>query len=47
MHLGGSLQILHTRVDPIGGGPEVGKGRIVNPSKSMSFTEEVRWARCR
>ena len=41
MHLESSLQILHTRVDPIGGGPEVGKGRVVNPSKLVSFTEEV------
>ena len=41
MHLGGSLQILHTRVDPIGGGSDVRKGRVVNPSKSVLFTEEV------
>ena len=42
MHLGGSLQILQIRVDPIGKGPPTVKGSFVKPSKSISLTGEVR-----
>ena len=42
MHLGGSLQILHIRVDPKGNGPPTWMGSLVNPSKSISLTGEVR-----
>ena len=47
MHLGGSLQIQHTKVDPIGAGPAVRKGRVENPLKLVSFIREVRWAPCK
>jgi hypothetical protein len=41
MHLGGSLQILHIRVEPKGKGPPTVNGCFVKPSKSISLRVEV------
>ena len=40
-HLGGSLQILQTKMDPRGGGPSIGNDSFVMPSNSVSLFEEV------